>query len=41
MAATEISEKICSFMVYGFTLSPLLLANESGNYTAVLKIAQQ
>lgn len=38
MAATEISEKTCSFMVYSFTLSPLLLANESGNYRAVLKI---
>lgn len=39
MAPTEINEKACSFMVYGFTLPPLLLDNESGNYTAILKIA--
>lgn len=39
MAATEISENICSFMVYSFTLSLLLLANESRKYTEILKIA--
>lgn len=38
MASDEINKKTCSYVVYGFTLSPLLLANEKGNYIAILKI---